>query len=440
MFGPAMRGFVLPSVILVIPVFWGALACSRAADDTSSSTASPWATGAGTGSAAPPGLHVAPPVNVDLKLPPPDTVKTASGLLYKKLVASATGAQPRRNDTVMIKFTAWHQSTGEAFFSNRGDHGGPIAFNLAQAAPGFVEAMQLLRAGEQAMLWLPPSIGYKTPPADGKGDTLVYQVDVLEVLPAPAIPDDVARPPDGATALKSGTRFVVARPGTGKDAVRRFDTVTFNYTAWDLGGRMVDTTESRSSHAITSQVHRLSTGMIEMLTQMTVGERARFWIDAEKMTGSHAPPGVDHGTLCYEVEVTQVTKVEHEPPLPPPDVAKPPADARKTAKGVFYRVLASGPGKDPRHPTANDTVKVNYTGWTTDGKMFDSSILTGQPAQFMLRNVIAGWTDGIPVMMIGDRVRFWIPEELAYKGQPGKPQGMLVFEVELLEIVEPNPH
>jgi peptidylprolyl isomerase len=69
--------------------------------------------------------------------------------------------------------------------------------------------------------------------------------------------------------------------------------------------------------------------------------------------------------------------------------------------------------------------------------MFDSSELRGEPASFNLNGVIAGWTDGIPVMTVGDRVRFWIPEELAYKGAPDKPAGMLVFDVELLEIVPP---
>ena len=184
-----------------------------------------------------------------------------------------------------------------------------------------------------------------------------------------------------------------------------------------------------------------STGMAEMLTSMTVGERARFWLDAEKMASEgKLPGGVTTGQLCVEIEIKQNTKAEHEPPPTPPDVAKPPGDAKKTPKGVFYKVLAAGPGKDPRHPKDTDTVKVNYTGWTTDGKMFDSSYTVGQPAQFNLRNVIAGWTDGIPVMTSGDRVRFWIPDELAYKGQAGKPQGMLVFDVELIEIVTPSEH
>jgi FKBP-type peptidyl-prolyl cis-trans isomerase len=425
-----MRGLV------ILFVLWGLVACQRSTDETPSiTTTSPGVSAGSAGSGAARGRKIDPPLA--LKTPPADAVKTPSGLIYKKLISVEGGALPKRNDVVSIRFTGWHQSTGETFFSNREGRGQAMPYNLSQAAPGFVEALQLLRVGEQAMLWMPPEIGYKTKPA--KPDTEVYHVEIVEVQAAPVVPDDVGKPPGNATALKSGTKLVVVRPGTGKDTIRQYDTVTYHYTAWDATGRMVDTTEFRQ-RPITAAVHKQSTGMIEMLTQMTVGERARFWIDAEKMTGTRAPAGVDHGVLCYELEVTQVTKAVKEPPPTPPDVAKPPADAKKTPKGVFYRVLASGPGKDPRHPTKHDTVKVHYTGWTTDGKIFDSSTFTGQPAQFSLRSVIAGWTDGIPTMMIGDRTRFWIPEELAYKGQAGKPQGMLVFEVELLEIVDPTNH
>ncbi len=120
----------------------------------------------------------------------------------------------------------------------------------------------------------------------------------------------------------------------------------------------------------------------------------------------------------------------------PPDVAAPPQDARTSPKGVFYKVLVAGKG-GPK-PTVEDTVKVHYTGWTTDGKMFDSSVVRGEPAEFPLKYLIPGWTDAIPVMSVGDKVRFWIPEELAYKGKPDAPQGMLVFDVELLEILPPS--
>ena len=77
---------------------------------------------------------------------------------------------------------------------------------------------------------------------------------------------------------------------------------------------------------------------------------------------------------------------------------------------------------------------VHYTGWKTDGTMFDSSVLRGKPATFPLDRVIAGWTEGVQLMVEGEKRRFWIPEALAYKGQR-EPKGMLVFDVELISFM-----
>jgi peptidylprolyl isomerase len=82
-------------------------------------------------------------------------------------------------------------------------------------------------------------------------------------------------------------------------------------------------------------------------------------------------------------------------------------------------------------------VTVNYTGWTTDGKMFDSSVVRGEPASFPLNHVIKGWTEGVQLMKVGDTARFWIPADMAYGDKPtrpGAPTGMLVFDIELLSI------
>jgi peptidylprolyl isomerase len=116
----------------------------------------------------------------------------------------------------------------------------------------------------------------------------------------------------------------------------------------------------------------------------------------------------------------------------PPDVAAPPPDSLKTSSGLSTRVLQKGTGA--RHPRAADTVVVHYTGWTTDGRMFDSSVSRGEPSEFQLDGVIRGWTEGVQMMVEGEKRRFWIPENLAYGGQPGKPAGMLVFDIELLDI------
>ena len=116
----------------------------------------------------------------------------------------------------------------------------------------------------------------------------------------------------------------------------------------------------------------------------------------------------------------------------PADVAAPPADAAKTKSGLYSKVLKSGTGTI--HPTASSTFVAHYTGWTTDGKMFDSSVERGEPLSMPLANVIPGWTEGVQLMVIGEKRRFWIPEALAYRGQPGSPAGMLVFDIELLDI------
>jgi hypothetical protein len=116
----------------------------------------------------------------------------------------------------------------------------------------------------------------------------------------------------------------------------------------------------------------------------------------------------------------------------PPDVAAPPAGSLKTTSGLSTLVLQ--PGSGTRHPRPSDRVTVHYSGWTTDGKMFDSSVVNGAPATFAVNEVIAGWTEGLQMMVEGEKRRFWIPESLAYQGQPGQPQGMLVFDVELIKI------
>jgi len=107
-----------------------------------------------------------------------------------------------------------------------------------------------------------------------------------------------------------------------------------------------------------------------------------------------------------------------------------------TPSGLQYMVLRQGNGPRPR---ATDTVRVNYRGTLLDGTEFDSSYGRGQPAEFGLDQVIPGWTEGLGLMPVGGKYRFWIPGELAYgeKGTPGGPIGpnaTLVFDVELLAI------
>lgn len=416
-------------------VVLGLVACQR----TDGKQIAGSAKGAGSGSAAiamtnpaRKGEQVKPPL--DLANPPIDAVKTPTGLVYKMLSGVGESAKPLRNDTVMITYTGWRQATGETFFTNKGKEQ-PMQLSLANAAPGFTEGLQHMHKGETAMLWIPPTIGYKGAPPPGTApETLVYEVQLHDIVSAPVVPADLVAPAT-AQKLASGLPYVVAKPGTGKDKARVFDTVTFNYTAWDTTGRMFDSTEMRKRPA-TVPPFRQSPVMEEILTAMTAGQRIRVWIPSEKLQqGGRPVPGVPDGALTYEVEMISIAK-GNQPPPTPNDVAAVPADAKKTPKGVAYKLLRSGKGGP--HPSATDDVKVNYTGWSADGRMFDSSVIKGEPAEFSLGGVIVGWTEGIQLMSVGDRMRFWIPDELAFKGAAGRPQGMLVFDIDLLEIKAPK--
>ena len=123
-----------------------------------------------------------------------------------------------------------------------------------------------------------------------------------------------------------------------------------------------------------------------------------------------------------------------DPLAAPADVAAPPADATRTASGLAYKSLQAGSGT--AHPGPTSKVEVHYTGWTTDGRMFDSSVKRGQTISFPLNGVIKGWTEGVQLMREGEVRRFWIPAELAYGDTPrgNRPVGMLVFDVELLSV------
>jgi peptidylprolyl isomerase len=251
-------------------------------------------------------------------------------------------------------------------------------------------------------------------------------------LPAPA---DVAAAPANAEKSASGLAWVVLQPGTGTEKPGPRDTVEVHYTGWQTDGKMFDSSVQRGRPA-KFPLNRVIKGWTEGLQLMVQGEKRRFWIPADLAYGDKpARPGAPAGLLCFEVELLNLEK---QPTVDaPPDVAAPPADAKKTASGLAYKVLQ--PGTGTAHPAATGKVTVHYTGWMTNGEMFDSSVIRKQPATFALNGVVAGWTEGVQLMVEGEKTRFWVPPALGYGDtakRPGMPYGMLVFDIELIKIGE----
>ena len=245
------------------------------------------------------------------------------------------------------------------------------------------------------------------------------QAPAPKMVPPPA---DVAAPPADATKTASGLATKVIAKGTSTDRPVKGDLVTVDYTGWTTDGKMFDSTTTRGKPS-TFGVDRVIPGFSEGIQLMVPGEKRRLWIpEAIAYRGQAGRPA---GMLVFDVSLIEM------PNRPPSDVAAVPADAKTTASGLAYKVIKAGTGT--ARPKESSQVTVAYTGWTTDGKMFDSSLMAGGTATFALNRVIKGWTEGVQLMVEGEKTRFWIPEKIAYGGkQP--PFGMLVFDVQLVKI------
>ena len=176
-------------------------------------------------------------------------------------------------------------------------------------------------------------------------------------------------------------------------------------------------------------------GLSEGLGSMAKGEKRRLWIPAALATSGRPRRRGPAGPSVFDVELLDFVKTPN--PIPTPDdVDAPPAvRPNEPHRGWLTGFSIAAKGRITRRRTAPS--EVHYNGWTRDGQLFDSSVRRGKSISFSLDGVIKGWTEGVQLMVVGDKVRFWIPSALAYgdaPARPGTPAGPLVFDIELLSI------
>jgi peptidylprolyl isomerase len=236
----------------------------------------------------------------------------------------------------------------------------------------------------------------------------------------PVPPADLNNPPADAERAENGLVTKQLVKGTGTVKPKPDSLLRVRYTVWKSDGSLVQ--HVAAPQTVFLPVSKMIPGWGQAAQQMVVGETRRAWIPPSLNGGK-----VDLG-LVIDTELLEIV----DPPVTPADVAAPPADATVTPSGLAYKVLRPGTGTE--HPKKHSTVEVHYSGWTTDGKLFDSSVLHGQSIEFGLDQVIQGWTEGLQLMVEGEKARFWIPAKLAYGNDKTKPQGTLVFDIELVKI------
>lgn len=254
------------------------------------------------------------------------------------------------------------------------------------------------------------------------------QAALAQAAAQPSMAEQIDNPPADAQKTESGLVYKVINPGTGSVKPTDADLVKLSSTFW-AKDTPADKPMSFGSPAKPMPMNSLTLpGLHEALMLMSPGQKMRVWIP-EKLAFNGTNKKIK-GTVMVDLVLLQVTPV----PTPPLELMAPPADAVKTKSGLASKVLTPGTGKV--HPKGTSEVLVHYSGWTTTGKLFDTSVLSGAPRSFSLEEVIAGWTEGMQLMVTGEKRRFWIPGKLAYDDSQkmDTPKGMLIFDIELIAI------
>jgi FKBP-type peptidyl-prolyl cis-trans isomerase len=253
-------------------------------------------------------------------------------------------------------------------------------------------------------------------------------------IPAPA---DVAAPPASAERTETGLASIVLVPATGNvdERPRAQDTVTVDYAGWTEHGVLFFASKLRAQPENLTPKGAPMKGFGEALQLLSVGERRRFWIPAELGFGKNPKdPMQPAGALTMEIELLGIDRAPDPPPAPP-DLSEPPADAVKTVSGLAYRVLEKGTGK--QRPKGHDYAHIEFTGWTAEGKVFDSSIPERKPRSITVVKAMSGLTEALKGMVEGEKRRLWLPADIAHgeEGTVKKPGGDLVMDVKLIRIV-----
>jgi peptidylprolyl isomerase len=373
------------------------------------------------------------PHNVEPKLPAPDDVagppedtnRTASGLAWRLLGEPAGQIErPGPFDVVEVRYTGW--TTDGDMFDTTEIHQRSRKIRVSGVVPGFEESVQLLSVGETGRFWVPEELAYDRRLGKPMG-MLVFDLTLVGITPGPQRPANLEAPPEDALRLDSGIAWVgLAKGEPDQEPPGEDSTILVRYSSWTTDGVLLDSTLHRGEPR-TFTMNLVIEGFRETFATMVPGDRRLVWIPSEltKLDDQR----VHDGTVVFDLELL----ASMSPPQTPVDVGLVPDDAERSLTGLAWRVLK--PGTGDVHPGPGDTVEVLYAGWTRDGKIFDSSYAHAQPGRFALDATQPfGWNETLFGMVSGEKRLVWIPEDLAFAGQKNRPQGMLIFEIELLSI------
>lgn len=381
---------------------------------------------------------------------------TPSGLQYVVLSAGdASGDMPGINDRTTVHYEGRLAENGEKFDSSY-DRGSPSTFGVTQVIAGWTEALQLMRPGDDWVVYLPSDIAYGQNPRPGgiikPGDDLVFRMNLVETIkdetPGSEIFDaNLPWQSDKKTVETTdfGAQYIVLEAGdTSAPTIGISDKVKQHFEIRKAAdGRRLDSTFAANAPQ-TMDASSLIPGWSKTLQLMRPGDdwlvyfpAGAFGIPENRQAG---PIGPDDTLIMrinvQEVVLPKVSDTAAWEKYTPWNSDNP--DVLKADNGIEYVVLKSG---DPNgaSPTPSNRVEVYYEGRLTTGETFDSAYARGESIEFGVTQVISGWTETLQRMRPGDHWLVYIPSNKAYgqnppPGAPIKPGDDLIFEMQLLSI------
>lgn len=365
---------------------------------------------------------------------------TPSGLKYQCLKTGQAGTEPKAGDKVSVHYVGT-LTDGKKFDSSR-DRGKPFEFDLGegQVIAGWDEILTKMQIGSTYKVTIPYALAYGEqghPPAIPAKADLVFEIELMGVTKGVPLPQFAAG--DKAKQKTTATGLVYEELAAGDGEVpKATDGVTLSWALWDTEGHLLGC-DARSGGPLSGVLADLRVGrwnlafLPEAAALLHRGGAMRYEVPAKLAWGEQGMGRAvaPNSTTVWQLTLTGINQV---PAFVKVDEAK----AKTTANGIRYEVLKEGTGASPK---ATDVVTVNYSGWLTDGKLFDSSHARGETATFGLNEVIPGWAEAVQAMKVGGSARFLIPAKLAYGERP--PQGSsipanadLVFQIDLQSIGE----
>ncbi len=379
-----------------------------------------------------------------LRPPEPEPVHktTESGIAYT-IIREGEGPVPQEGDRVSVHYTG-RLSDGSVFDTSY-DTEEPVQFIIGsdELIPGWEEGIMLLPEGSKASFVIPPSLAYGEEgygPVPG-GETISFEVELLRVesVDEPPVVDEelheeIPGEMEHMAETPSGVTYFLLESGDGEELKEEM-IIDMHYTGYlDKTRQPVFDSSYDRGEPVSFILGRkmVIPGWEEALPGLRVGDRVRMWVPYEMAYGTQGrgpiPPETD---LIFDMELLDARPVPSPDPFPTEG-----KDTIRTESGLQYILVDES---DEDMPPAGSVITVHYTGYLSDGRLFDSSVQRSEPLRFVLGSdqVIRGWDEAFTMLPKGTKARLIVPPHLAYGDRgsgPIPPGETLIFDVEVIDV------